>query len=160
MNNLEQEEKSLLYSAVRSVSWLQQFCSMPLIHFIAQFTAIVSDSYTCPYVNARVDFDALARIMGNASPIRNEVLESLFLFPYRNASQGINIDADTERALNEFLNKSVTYFSIINSFIQAVPVNSFEEIEKFLLKNCVNGDLLITMGAGNIVEIGEALLGK
>ena len=36
---------------------------------------------------------------------------------------------------------------------------SFEEIEKFLLKNCVNGDLLITMGAGNIVEIGEALLG-
>ncbi len=37
---------------------------------------------------------------------------------------------------------------------------SFEEIEKFLLKNCVNGDLLITMGAGNVVEIGESLLGK
>ena len=36
---------------------------------------------------------------------------------------------------------------------------SFEEIEKFLLKNCVNGDLLITMGAGNVVEIGETLLG-
>ena len=35
---------------------------------------------------------------------------------------------------------------------------SFEEIEKFLLKNCVNGDLLITMGAGNIVEIGEATI--
>ncbi|MBO5070497.1 MAG: UDP-N-acetylmuramate--L-alanine ligase, partial [Roseburia sp.] len=28
---------------------------------------------------------------------------------------------------------------------------SFEEIEKFLLKNCINGDLLITMGAGDIV---------
>ena len=37
---------------------------------------------------------------------------------------------------------------------------SFEEIEKFLLRNCINGDLLITMGAGNVVEIGEALLGK
>lgn len=37
---------------------------------------------------------------------------------------------------------------------------SFEEIEKFLLKNCMNQDLLITMGAGNVVEIGEALLGK
>lgn len=37
---------------------------------------------------------------------------------------------------------------------------SFEEIEKFLLKNCVNGDLLITMGAGNVVEIGEYILGK
>ncbi|MDD6057064.1 MAG: UDP-N-acetylmuramate--L-alanine ligase [Clostridiales bacterium] len=37
---------------------------------------------------------------------------------------------------------------------------SFEEIEKFLLKNCMNGDLLITMGAGNIVDVGEHLLGK
>lgn len=35
---------------------------------------------------------------------------------------------------------------------------SFDEIEKFLLKNCINGDLLITMGAGNVVEIGEHLL--
>ena len=37
---------------------------------------------------------------------------------------------------------------------------TFDEIEKFLLKNCINGDLLITMGAGNVVKIGENLLGK
>jgi UDP-N-acetylmuramate--alanine ligase len=37
---------------------------------------------------------------------------------------------------------------------------SFEEIEKFLLKKCVHDDLLITMGAGNVVEIGENLLGQ
>ena len=37
---------------------------------------------------------------------------------------------------------------------------SFEEIEKFLLENCIDGDLLITMGAGNILEVGEHLLGK
>lgn len=35
---------------------------------------------------------------------------------------------------------------------------SFEEAEKFILKKLVDGDLLITMGAGNIVEIGENLL--
>ena len=38
--------------------------------------------------------------------------------------------------------------------------NSFEKIENFLLKNCTNGDLLITMGAGDVVSIGETLLGK
>ena len=43
---------------------------------------------------------------------------------------------------------------------EAYYLPSFEEIEKFLLKNCINGDLLITMGAGNVVEIGEALLGS
>ena len=35
---------------------------------------------------------------------------------------------------------------------------TFEEIEKFLLENCMNDDLLITMGAGNVVEIGESFL--
>lgn len=35
---------------------------------------------------------------------------------------------------------------------------SFEEIEKFLLKKCCPQDLLITMGAGDIVTIGEDLL--
>ncbi|MBE5883780.1 MAG: UDP-N-acetylmuramate--L-alanine ligase [Lachnospiraceae bacterium] len=36
---------------------------------------------------------------------------------------------------------------------------SFDEIENFLLKNCTNGDLLITMGAGDVLKIGENLLG-
>lgn len=37
---------------------------------------------------------------------------------------------------------------------------TFEEIEKFLLKNCMHGDLLITMGAGDVLKIGENLLSK
>ena len=36
---------------------------------------------------------------------------------------------------------------------------SFDEIENFLLKNCTAGDLLITMGAGDVHKIGENLLG-
>ena len=37
---------------------------------------------------------------------------------------------------------------------------SFDEIETFLLENCEKGDLLITMGAGDIVKVGEKLLGN
>lgn len=37
---------------------------------------------------------------------------------------------------------------------------TFDEIETFLLENCIPGDLLITMGAGDVVKIGENLLGK
>ncbi len=36
---------------------------------------------------------------------------------------------------------------------------SFGEIENYLLANCINGDLLITMGAGDVLKIGENLLG-
>ena len=36
---------------------------------------------------------------------------------------------------------------------------SFDEIENFLLEKCINRDLLITMGAGDVHKIGETLLG-
>ena len=54
---------------------------------------------------------------------------------------------DLKREL-EVLGKEVYYFP------------SFDEIVDFLLENCTNGDLLITMGAGNVVTIGETILGK
>lgn len=37
---------------------------------------------------------------------------------------------------------------------------TFDEIETFLLEKCEKKDLLITMGAGDVVKIGEKLLGK
>ncbi len=57
-----------------------------------------------------------------------------------------DISSETLKKEIEKLGKEVYYFP------------TFEEIEKFILKNLVDGDLLITMGAGNIVEIGEKLL--
>lgn len=41
---------------------------------------------------------------------------------------------------------------------ECVYIDNFEDIEKYLLKNCINGDLLITMGAGDVYQIGEDLL--
>ena len=40
----------------------------------------------------------------------------------------------------------------------AIYLPSFEAIEDFLRKNLVHGDLLITMGAGDVVLVGEHLL--
>ena len=37
---------------------------------------------------------------------------------------------------------------------------SFEEIQNFILTNCTKDDLLITMGAGDVVKIGENLMQK
>lgn len=36
----------------------------------------------------------------------------------------------------------------------------FDEIENFLLSHCVSGDLVITMGAGDIFMVGDSLLGN
>ena len=40
----------------------------------------------------------------------------------------------------------------------AYYLSSFEKIENFVLENCFHNDLLITMGAGDVVNIGDSLL--
>lgn len=55
---------------------------------------------------------------------------------------------DIADILSSKYGKEVYYFS------------TFEEIEEFLLKKCVRNDLLITMGAGDVVVIGERLLAR
>lgn len=69
------------------------------------------------------------------------------IYAAREADPG-DISSRTLQAEMEKLGKKVYYLS------------DFDEIKKFLLKNCINGDLLITMGAGNVVEIGESLIQK
>ena len=44
--------------------------------------------------------------------------------------------------------------------VDAWYFSTFDEIENFLLENSIDGDLLITMGAGDVVNIGEKLLGR
>ena len=62
------------------------------------------------------------------------------------ASLGINSEILQQRIKS--LGKDCYYFP------------TFDEIENFLLKNCIKGDLLITMGAGDVLKIGENLLGN
>lgn len=42
--------------------------------------------------------------------------------------------------------------------INATYYNNFEVAKDYLLKNCINNDLLITMGAGDVYLIGEMML--
>ena len=49
---------------------------------------------------------------------------------------------------------------LVEKGVEAYYFSDFSEIEKFLLKKCIDGDLLITMGAGNIVDIADHLTGS
>lgn len=50
--------------------------------------------------------------------------------------------------------------AIKNNGTSAEYFGSFDEIENHLLLNCSPGDLLITMGAGDIVKVADSLLGR
>lgn len=69
------------------------------------------------------------------------------IYPAREADPGDIHSKDIVRLL-QAKGKEVWYFP------------SFAQIEQFLRQNCSRGDLLITMGAGDVVNIGEDLLSK
>ena len=67
------------------------------------------------------------------------------IYPARETDT-LGISSDNIRLKMEELGKKATYLP------------TFEEILKFLKKNCCPGDMLITMGAGDIVNVGENYL--
>lgn len=64
-------------------------------------------------------------------------------------------ETDTLGISSEDLQKAITALGTPCCYF-----STFDEIENYLLENCTQGDLLITMGAGDVVKIGEHLLGK
>ncbi len=69
------------------------------------------------------------------------------IYPARE-TDNLGISSETLAQKIEALGKKCYYFP------------SFGEIEEFLLEHCSAGDVLITMGAGDVVNIGNHLLGK
>ena len=67
------------------------------------------------------------------------------IYPARETDD-LGISSETLQKEIEALGKTCYYFP------------DYETIEKFVLKNCMPGDLLITMGAGDVVKVGENLL--
>lgn len=92
------------------------------------------------YTRTKALMDEFAKALSLAD---NIVLADIY--PARETDT-LGISSETLKKKIEVLKKNVYYFP------------SFDEIEKFLSRKCVNGDLLITMGAGDVVLIGESLV--
>lgn len=121
LKDIPQKSRAVMYDAVKSLNWLKRFSELPYTHFLAQFTAIVSENYTCPFTNAQTDFNALANVLSDARSIPNEALEALFLFPQRKGGATVELDQDTEKSMREFLLKSAAGISMVQMFISTVP---------------------------------------
>lgn len=64
-------------------------------------------------------------------------------------------ETDTLGVSSELLSEEIKKYNPNSHYFE-----SFDEAETFLLRECNDGDLIITMGAGDIYKLGEKLLGK
>ena len=131
LNNMEKETKANMYSAVSSANWLSHFSSLQYVHFIAQFTNIAGDVYTCPYSNGSMDFNALAAVFSAIKPIQNEVLEAIYLFSQRKHLTINAQDKDIEKAVREFMVKASAFMGTIRSFADNVPIKNLGRVVNY-----------------------------
>lgn len=122
LNNLDPSLKANLYDAITSLNWLKRFSVLPFLHFMAQFTSILNDVYTCPYKNAVVDFEIFATVFTSLKSISGEALEALFLFSHKKEFSENPKSMDLERSVKEFLANATSKLSAVQMFVSTVPV--------------------------------------
>ena len=123
-------------------------------HHPTEITATLTAARTMPhqtlwcvfqphtYTRTKALMDDFARALSLADRV---VLADIY--PARETDT-LGISSDMLREKIEDLGTKAYYFP------------TFDAIENFLLENCIHGDVLITMGAGDVVKIGENLLGQ
>ncbi|MCQ2576081.1 MAG: DUF5312 domain-containing protein [Treponema sp.] len=122
LKNMDHGTKANIYSAVSSVNWLKNFVNLPYLHFLAQFTNVAGDVYSCSYKHGVQDYNRLAAVFSRTMPVPNEALEAIFLFSQRKSMTNNAQEKDIERAVKEFLNQAAGFFVSIQSFINGVPI--------------------------------------
>lgn len=128
LNNIDASQKANLYDSIVALNWLKKFSVLPFLHFMAQFTSVVGDNYTCPYKNAVADYDIFAPLFTNLKSLEAEVLEALFLFSHKQEFSENPKSMELERSVKEFLANATSNLSAVQMFISSVPVNKIGRI--------------------------------
>lgn len=70
----------------------------------------------------------------------------------------LDIYAAREKDTGEVSSKDILNLLLNEYQANAIHMPSFDEAESYLINHCKEGDLIITMGAGDVVKVGEHLL--
>ena len=123
-------------------------------HHPTEIKATLTAAKACPHKDLWVAFQPHTYTRTKA--FLNEFAEVLSL-----ADHVVLADVYAAREKDEYGCNTSNLFELMKKNGSDVHYFSdFKDIEKFLLANCTKGDLLITMGAGNIVNIADSLTSK
>lgn len=122
LKDINPSSKANLYSSIVACNWLNNFVSLPYLHFLAQFTNVAGTNYTAPYKSVITDFNEVASVYEKCTVVPIEVFEALYLFSQRKNLNDNVQDKDIERATREFLGKANTSMTAIQSFISEMAI--------------------------------------
>lgn len=90
---------------------------------------------------------------------RTKLLLNNFSKSFSNADKVIITDIYAAREKDTgIIHSTHLVDALVRNKIDAKYISSFENIENYILDNAKKGDIVVTMGAGNIYEVGESIL--
>ncbi len=124
MNGIPQDQKAIMYSSVRACEWLRSFARLPIARMLTYFTSLVEGANTCSFGQISSELSDFARIMCNSVPLTEEVLQALYLFSTKKKHMVAYEDDMSGNSSDEFVSKAMAQLSMINMFVQTVPLKS------------------------------------
>ena len=122
-------------------------------HHPDEINATLSSALCCPHKKLWVVFQP--HTYSRTAKFMDEFAKAL-----SRADEVILTDIYAAREVNTFGVSSADLSERIKELgTESRYLPTFDEVETFLLENCTAGDLLITMGAGDVVDIANNLLG-
>jgi len=128
LQKIPADQKSAMYSCVRSVEWLRQFTKLPFENFLAKFTAVIDDVHTCSFEQIDTELSAFVQILCNGRTIPEEVIEALYLFNRRQTDSPELDDADGIDSGASFMTTATAQLSVISMFISVVPLRALARV--------------------------------
>lgn len=124
LSTIPPDQRNAMYAATRALEWMHQFTKLPFSHFLALFTSVVSDTYTCPFGQIEDELSGFARILCSGQYLPEEVLDSLYLFSVRNYTAQNFDTIDSKNNAGEFMDKARAQIAMMHMFITTVPLRS------------------------------------
>ncbi len=121
------QNKSILYTCVRSLNWLSAFVNLPFDSFIQKFSPASDGRLNCLAHSAKSEIEKFASVLGNAKNIEPEVLEALYLF-YSQSQLKPGERLEIEVGIDTHVEMSRKCIVMIRRFSDSVPIKSIGKI--------------------------------
>ena len=125
-------DKDKLYTCVKSLTWLRDFCELPFESFKNKFTKQVNGKMHCALSDCKNEIEQFSSILCNSKNIEPEILEAIYLFSIQTKlDQGKEVDIQNE--IENHMASSLLSLKNLIFFINTVPFKSFYKISKYSL---------------------------
>lgn len=133
LQNIPEEYQKEMYHFSRGIYWLNEFVKLPIDKILSKFTLTEENIPACLFSFIKVEFGKFAKVMCNYVQLDERLLD-VFVIAMQNIPQWVSMEEaeNLEDAYNEFLTEAKQHISMIEAFLDTVPMS---KISKVVMEN-------------------------